>query len=220
MTHSDPGDPLTKGLIEKGIDPSVRKHTLFEDLLSVSVASLLLSFGIALFSHQQFLIGGTAGIAFLTQYASDLTFGWVFFLINIPFYGLALWKLGWEFTLKTFVTVTLVSFMSDAVPVVFEFGEINPVYAAALGGFMIGTGLLILFRHKTSLGGLNILSIYLQRYHNISAGKFQMAVDVCIIIGAILIVDVMDVIYSVLAAVFLNLILAVNHRPGRYLVLD
>lgn len=220
MAHSDPNDPLTQGLIEKGIDPSVRKHTLFEDLLSVSVASLLLSFGIALFSHQQFLIGGTAGIAFLTQYATDWTFGWVFFLINIPFYGLALWKLGWEFTLKTFVTVTLVSFMSDAVPVVFEFGEINPVYAAALGGFMIGTGLLILFRHKTSLGGLNILSIYLQRYHNISAGKFQMIVDVCIIIGAILIVDVMDVIYSVLAAVFLNLILAVNHRPGRYLVLD
>ncbi|MFN1834962.1 YitT family protein [Balneola sp. MJW-20] len=213
-------DPLTEGLIKKGIDPSVREHTLFEDLLSISVACLLLSFGIALFSHQQFLIGGTAGIAFLTQYASDWSFGMIFFLINIPFYALALWKLGSVFTFKTFVTVSLVSFMTDGIPVVFEFGEVNPIYAAALGGFMIGTGLLILFRHKTSLGGLNIMSIYLQKYHNISAGKFQMIVDVCIIVGAILIVDIMSVIYSVLAAIFLNLILAVNHRPGRYLVLD
>lgn len=213
-------DPLTEGLIKKGIDPSVREHTLFEDLLSISAASLLLSFGIALFTHQQLLIGGTAGIAFLTQYASDWSFGMIFFVINIPFYILAFWKLGWIFAFKTFVTVTLVSFMTDAVPVVFEFGEINPVYAAALGGFLIGTGLLILFRHKTSLGGLNILSIYLQKYHNINAGKFQMSVDICIIVGALLIVDIMSVVYSILAAVFLNLILAVNHRPGRYLVLD
>jgi uncharacterized membrane-anchored protein YitT (DUF2179 family) len=47
-----------------------------------------------------------------------------------------------------------------------------------------------------------------------------MCVDVLIIIGAILVVDVMAIVYSIVASVFLNLILAVNHRPGRYLALD
>ena len=78
----------------------------------------------------------------------------------------------------------------------------------------------MLFRHKASLGGLNIVSIYLQKFHNINAGRFQMIVDVCIILGAYFVVDVMAIVYSVIASVFLNLILAVNHRPGRYLALD
>ncbi len=180
----------------------------------------MLSFGIALFSHMDFLIGGTAGMAFLAHYATGVSFGKVFFIINIPFYGLAIWKLGRVFTLKTFIAVFLVSFCTDYLPMVFEFGEVNRLYAAALGGFLIGTGLLMLFRHKASLGGLNIVSIYLQKYHNISAGKFQMSVDVLIIIAAFFTVDIYAVLYSVLAAVFLNLILAVNHKPGRYLALD
>ncbi len=215
-----PDDKITEQLIEEGIDPSIREHTLYEDIMAISVASVLLSFGIALFSQQNFLIGGTAGVAFLAQYASEFTFGEVFFAINIPFYALALWKLGWIFTFKTFITVLLVSFCSDYVPSVFTFGEVNPVYAAALGGFLIGTGLLMLFRHKASLGGLNIVSIYLQKFHGVNAGRFQMVVDILIIVGAIFVVDVMAIVYSVLGSVFLNLILAVNHRKGRYLVLD
>jgi len=85
-----------------------------------------------------------------------------------------------------------------------------------LGGFLIGSGLLMLFRHNASLGGLNILSITLQEYYGISAGKFQMAVDSVIIIAAIFIVDMWSIAYSVLAAVALNLILAINHKPGYY----
>jgi uncharacterized membrane-anchored protein YitT (DUF2179 family) len=215
-----PNDKITEQLIEEGIDPAIREHSLPEDILAISVASVLLSFGIALFSEMNFLIGGTAGVAFLTQYASEFSFGQVFFVINIPFYILALWKLGWVFTLKTFITVFLVSFCSELVPKVFEFGEIDPIYGAALGGFLIGTGLLMLFRHKASLGGLNIVSIYLQKFHNVNAGRFQMIVDVIIIVTAIFVVDVMAIVYSVLASVFLNLILAVNHRRGRYLALD
>lgn len=215
-----PNDKITEQLLEEGIDPSIREHTLLEDFMAISVASILLSFGIALLSDMNFLIGGTAGVAFLTQYASGFSFGQVFFVINIPFYLLAIWKLGKVFTLKTFITVFLVSVCSDYVPTLFEFGEVNPIYGAALGGFLIGTGLLMLFRHKASLGGLNIVSIYLQKFHNINAGRFQMCVDIIIIVGAIFVVDVMAIVYSVLASVFLNLILAVNHKPGRYLALD
>lgn len=192
------------------------KHTWFDDIFSITIASVLLSFGIALFAHKEFLIGGTAGIAFLIHYATDLSFGTVFFVINLPFYALSIWKLGKVFTLKTFITVFLVSLFSDYIYLVFEFGEINPIYAAVLGGFLIGNGLLILFRHKSSLGGLNIASLYMQKYHDISAGKFQMTVDVLIVIAAFFTVDIYAVLYSVLAAVLLNMVLAANFKPGRY----
>ncbi|MEX0720177.1 MAG: YitT family protein [Balneolaceae bacterium] len=200
-------------------DPSqsdYQHHSVIDDIQGILIGTLLASFGIAIFTHMNFLIGGTAGIAFLTQYATDFSFGPIFFIINVPFYYLAMKKMGWEFTIKTFLAVFLVSFFTETIPYVFEFGYINPWYASLFGGFLIGSGLLMLFRHKASLGGLNIVSIFLQENYKISAGKFQMAVDTIIILGAFFIVDWAAVMYSVFAAVALNIILAINHKPGRY----
>ena len=193
-----------------------QKHSVSDDVQGILIGSLLASFGIAIFSHMNFLIGGTAGISFLIQYATNLSFGPIFFLINIPFYFLAVKKMGWEFTIKTFLAVFMVSFFTEMIPMLFEFGYINPWYASIFGGFLIGSGLLMLFRHKASLGGLNIVSIFLQEYFNISAGKFQMVADTLIILSAFFIVSWSDVAFSVLAAIALNIILATNHKPGRY----
>jgi len=197
-------------------EPIPPKHTLLDDVQAILIGSLLAAFGIAIFSHMNFLIGGTAGVSFLTQYTTSFTFGPVFFVINIPFYVLAFKKLGWDFTLKTFIAVSVVSFLTEIIPVWFELGDIEPWFAAIFGGFLIGSGLLMLFRHKASLGGLNILSIYVQEYFQISAGKFQMVADTLIILAAFFIVDWKALAFSILAAVALNIILAINHKPGRY----
>jgi uncharacterized membrane-anchored protein YitT (DUF2179 family) len=198
------------------IESAPPKHTLFDDAQAIIIGSLIAAFGIAIFSHMNFLIGGTAGVSFLTQYSTSFSFGPIFFVINLPFYVLAFIKLGWDFTLKTFVAVSVVSFLTEIIPVWFEFGDIEPWFAAVFGGFLIGSGLLMLFRHKASLGGLNILSIYMQEYFKISAGKFQMVADTLIIISAIFIVEWQALAYSILAAIALNIILAINHKPGRY----
>ncbi|WP_020403903.1 YitT family protein [Gracilimonas tropica] len=212
-THS-PQKEKSKPSISK--EQETQKHSILDDVQGIIIGSLLAAFGISIFSHMNFLIGGTAGVAFLTQYATDLTFGSVFFVINIPFYLLAIKKLGWDFTIKTFLAVSGVSFLTEYIPKIFEFGYINPWFAAVFGGFLIGSGLLMLFRHKASLGGLNILSIYVQEYFQISAGKFQMVADTLIISAAFFIVDWKALAFSVLAAVALNIILAINHKPGRY----
>lgn len=196
------------------------KHTLFDDIQGILIGSIFASFGIAIFSHMNFLIGGTAGIAFLMHYATSFGFGPVFFVINLPFYALAVLKLGWEFTIKTFLAVFMVSFLTEVIPLIFELGNIEPWFAAVFGGFLIGSGLLMLFRHNASLGGLNIVSIFLQETFKISAGKFQMAVDTVIILAAFFIVDWKAILFSVLASVALNIILAINHKPGRYRVMS
>ena len=197
--------------------PKGVSHSLFDDVQAILLASLFMSFGVALFTQQEFLIGGTAGVAFLGSYASSWSFGQLFFVINIPFYGLALWRLGWFFTLKTFFAVGLMSILSDWIPLWIVIDSSIPLFAAIFGGSMMGAGLLMLFRHKASLGGLNILSLYLSKYHNVNAGRFQMVVDVVIIILAIYIVDIWATIYSVIAAICMNAVLATNFKKGRYL---
>ncbi|HEY0887958.1 MAG TPA: YitT family protein, partial [Ramlibacter sp.] len=86
-----------------------------------------------------------------------------------------------------------------------------------LGGLLCGTGMLMLFRHRASLGGLNTLVLYLQDRLGWRAGKVQMLLDGLILLAALFVADLPRVALSVLGAVVLNLTLAINHRPGRYL---
>ena len=81
----------------------------------------------------------------------------------------------------------------------------------------MGLGLLALFRHRTGLGGVNILALYLQETHGIRAGWFQLGIDALILLGALFLLPWDKVLVSLLGAAVLNLILAINHKPGRYM---
>lgn len=199
------------------ISPSPVRHSLFEDVQALVTGALMLSLGLALYRHAGLLTGGTAGIAFLLHYWSGLPFGAIFFVVNLPFYWLALRRMGRAFTLKTFAAVALLSVFTEAQPLVLAIERLQPLYAAVIGGLLMGTGLLILFRHKASLGGVGIVAFYLQERYGWRAGTVQMAVDAAIVGAAFSIVAPDRVLLSVLGAVALNMVLAVNHRPGRYL---
>jgi uncharacterized membrane-anchored protein YitT (DUF2179 family) len=140
----------------------------------------------------------------------------LFFAINLPFYVLALWRMGWPFTLKTIGAVGLLSLLSGLVPQWLVVAYLDPVFAALAGGGLMGLGILLLFRHKASVGGINILALYLQENFGIRAGYFQFAVDAVILVSALFVVPADRVLLSLLGAVMLNLIIAMNHKPGRY----
>ena len=78
-------------------------------------------------------------------------------------------------------------------------------------------GILILFRHRASLGGVGILAFYLQEARGWRAGHVQMAVDTLILLLALWTSALPLVAMSVAGAVVLNLTLAINHRAGRYI---
>ena len=62
-----------------------------------------------------------------------------------------------------------------------------------------------------------IAALYLQDRYGWRAGKVQMAVDCCIVLLALWTVEPLRVAWSIAGAVALNLVLAMNHRPGRYM---
>lgn len=197
--------------------PVSAPHSLLEDVLAILTGTLFVSLGVAMFNQAGLLTGGTAGISFLIHYSTGLSFGLVFFLINLPFYWLAWRRMGWRFTLKTFCSVTLVSLMSGLHPKLLGLSALTPFYVAVIGGLLIGVGFVVLFRHQASLGGINILALYLQDKHGVRAGKLQMGMDVLIVLMSLVVVTPMILLASVLGAVTLNLAIALNHRPGRYM---
>ena len=201
-------------------EPTPTRHSFFDDAQALVTGTLFISLGVVMFKHEGLLTGGTAGLAFLLHYGTGISFGKLFFAINLPFYWLAWRRMGKRFTVKTFAAVALLSAMTEWQPLALTFASLQPPYAAVMGGLLMGAGFLMLFRHRASLGGVGIVALWLQQEKGWRAGKVQMAVDCAIVLGAVFVVaDWQRIGWSLVGAVALNLTLAVNHRPGRYIAM-
>jgi uncharacterized membrane-anchored protein YitT (DUF2179 family) len=193
------------------------RHSLFEDVQALLTATLIIALGVVMYKTTGLLTGGVTGLAFLAHYASGLNFGLLLVGINLPFYAFSLKRMGLKFTLKSLTAVSLVALFTELSPGVIRFEWLHPVFAALIGGLLIGVGMIILFRHKASLGGLNIVVLYLQEKYGWRAGKLQMVFDCAIVLGSAFFVPLSLIAVSVLGAIVLNLSLVTNHKPGRYL---
>lgn len=199
--------------------PPADPHSVFDDAQAIFTGTLFVSLALILFGQVGLMTGGTAGVAFVLHYATGIGLGKLLFAINLPFYWFAWRRMGREFTLKTFIAISVLSALAEWSPRLFAIERLHPVYAAVLGGLLLGSGCLFLARHRASLGGATIVSLYLQQARGWRAGKIQMVVDCAIVLSALLVIEPARVALSVLAAIVMNLFMAVNHKPGRYAAL-
>ena len=191
-------------------------HTLVEDVFGILTGTLLAALGLFLLRSGAAVTGGTAGLSLLLSYASVVPFGLLLIAVNVPFFALGLRRKGYRFTARSAVSVALVSTFSAVLPLAVETSRLNPLVAAVLGNLLAGVGILILFRHDSSLGGFGILALVLQENLGWRAGYVQMSLDVAVVVLAFTVAAPRNVLISAAGAVGLNLALALNHPPGRY----
>jgi uncharacterized membrane-anchored protein YitT (DUF2179 family) len=192
-------------------------HNLFEDAQALVAAALVGSLGLSLLKDAGLITGGTVGLAFLVHYASGAGLGTLVFAINVPFVVFAWFQVGRAFAIKTLCAIGLLSLATDLLPRCISFGTLSPLYAAIMGGLLAGVAMIILFRHQGSLGGLNIIAHWLQERFGWRAGYVQLAIDVAIIGASLTLLPPERIVISLVGAAALNLTLAINHRPGRYM---
>lgn len=196
----------------------IKTHTRLEDAQGIAFGSFMASVGVLLLTHLGFVTGQTAGLAILISYATGWGFGPVFFVVNLPFYWLGWKRFGRVFVAKSFAAVALLSVLTTILPPLLQFGTVNPAVGAVLFGSLTGAGLLALFRHGSSLGGIGIVGLYVQDATGIRAGWVQMGFDAVLFAVALTLRDPITVGWSFLGAVVLNLVIAINHRRDRYIV--
>ena len=223
ITTTSPSEPE---LARSSVTPSsaaataasaaVIRHGKFEDFQALFSGSLFVGITMMMYAQAGLLTGSTAGLAFVLHYATGWSFGAIYFLINIPFYWFAWKHIGREFTIKTFASVAMLSLVTTFGPQWIHFDYLHPAFAAIAGGLLMGTGVLFLARHKSSLGGATIVSLYVQDRWSIPAGKVQMVIDCIVVALALWIVPLDRVLWSILAAIVMGIFLALSHRPGRY----
>ncbi|RRO18885.1 YitT family protein [Saccharopolyspora rhizosphaerae] len=195
----------------------VLPHSRTEDALGLLTGTFVVALGLHLLKASGIVTGGTAGLSLLLSYGLPVPFGVLFFAVNLPFMVLAVAKKGWRFAVRSLLSIALVSAFTPLHAQLFGALHLPPLYAAVSGNVLTGIGLLIVFRHGASLGGFNVVALIAQERFGWRAGYVQMALDVLVIAAASTVVSPTAVLVSAFGAVFLNGVLALNHRPGRYL---
>ncbi|MFW2544530.1 YitT family protein [Primorskyibacter sp. 2E107] len=197
--------------------PKPDSHTPWEDVQGILIGATLVALSIQFLRASELITGQIAGLALIVSYPTGWPFGAVFFVLNLPFYVLAVRQLGWQFAIKNFVAVALMSSIAESLPLVLTVQPVHPILGASLFGLLAGVGLLSLFRHGASLGGVGIVALWLQDQRGIAAGNTQLAFDLCVFVGALFLFDWLTVAWSLLGAVILNVIITINHRRDRYI---
>ncbi|NKX45546.1 YitT family protein [Roseicyclus persicicus] len=197
--------------------PPADRHTPVEDVQGILIGATLVALSIQFLRASDLITGQIAGLALVATYAADWSFGVTFFVMNLPFYAVALRLLGWSFVLKSASAVALMSALADTLPLVLTITDLHPALGAALFGVLAGVGLLSLFRHGASLGGVGIVALLLQERRGIPAGWTQLGFDLCVFAAAFALLPWPAVAWSLLGAVILNAIIATNHRQDRYI---
>lgn len=197
-------------------DIPTSRHSLFEDIQAFILGTSMCALGITMLTHLGLITGQTAGLAVLVAYVTGWSFGPVFFVLNLPFYWLGWVRMGPRFVVKSVICVTLVSVLSDLFPTLLAFETLDVILGTLLTGAVIGLGLMVIFRHGASLGGIGVLGLVIQDKTGFRAGHVQLLFDLLLFAIAAFLLPLTLVFYSLAGAVISNLIIATNHRPDRY----
>ncbi|WP_245648215.1 YitT family protein [Paenibacillus borealis] len=175
-------------------------------ILKVLLGTFIVSIGILILKRSEIITGGTVGLSLSLSYWLGSSFSIMYCLVNIPFYVLSLFKMGWKFTVSTLFAVSSLSLMSAAAARLPEF-VLPGWFGAAIGGSIMGLGMAYLFLNGSSLGGSNILALFFHKKFGWNPGKVMFVLDGLIIAGSFYSIGLFKGVYSVLSIVILSFII-------------
>lgn len=174
------------------------------DILSDLVGCGLFAVAMHVFiAPNQIAPGGVSGLAVVLNYLTGVHIGTWSFLLNVPLLLLGLKFLGWEFTGKTLVSVSILSIMIDYVVVFLPEYTGDALLASLFSGVLMGAGLALIFMRGSTTGGSDIISRLLQiRYPYMQMGKILLAIDIVVILFSAIVFEKMETALYGMVTVF------------------
>ncbi|MBY6036004.1 YitT family protein [Fictibacillus nanhaiensis] len=170
----------------------------YQKIITILIGLFLTAAGMKVLTVNSLTFGGTAGIATLGSFVSDWSWGILFLIVNLPFFILSIRKLGWTFSLSTFLCILLISVVSDLMDYI-HVPTIAPVLASIIAGTLIGVGVSFVLNSGASLGGIHILAIYLEQKSDINRGLSLFVTDFIIVSSVVVIVGFKNALVSIIS---------------------
>lgn len=173
-------------------------NQILTNIALISAGCMLFVIGMhAIMIPRNFLFGGITGIALLLHYRfSFLDIGMLYFMLNVP-----LIVLGWFQISRRFVWYTLfgITFFSAAASMVtLPVIEIqDPMLAALLAGVICGAGSGLILRSLGSAGGIDVLTIFLNKKYGFRMGSITFGINTAVIFAGFYLHDINVALYSI-----------------------
>src|SRR5699024_8467035 len=167
----------------KKVEDKDKSANIYRKLLAIIVGNLLcaLAFNI-FFIPNKLLSGGVGGLAIIVQYLTDIPSGIVVFTINIPIFLIGYKMVDKDFAIYSFISMFILSFLLTITNGIDAYFPLNDILLGSVfGGVLNGVGMGLMFRNRTSQGGLDIIAAVLKRKYNINIGTGLMMVNTVII---------------------------------------
>ena len=181
-----------------------------KQIMYVLFGLVLTSFGIKLLSIASLTFGGTAGIASILTYLTNSSWGILFFLVNLPFFVISIQQLGKWFTISSLLSITGISLFRDWLDLIIPVFTVNILLATTLSGLLIGIGVTLVLNNGSSLGGIHILGLYMDKKFGLNRGLVLFSCDALIVICTLAIVGWQKALFSILCIFIASTII------GRY----
>lgn len=146
------------------------------------------------------LSGGVGGIAIMVQYLTNISSGIIVFIINIPIFLIGAKMVDKDFAVYGFISMVMFSFMLTLTKDVSKFIILDDIVLRAIfGGVINGVGMGLLFRNRSSQGGLDIVAAILKRKYNMNIGSALMMLNSVIIAMASVLFGLDKALYTLLS---------------------
>jgi uncharacterized membrane-anchored protein YitT (DUF2179 family) len=185
QSHSESGREFLKKVL------NALGHEKFTPAILLEYTYLLVGATIQALSMRLFLVpaqlvsGGISGIGQIVNAFTGWPIGLMVFLGNIPLFLLG-WRFlgGPRFALRTALSVTVFSFLTDAFVWLIP-GDITQdlVLNSLYGGVMLGVGLGLVYRGRGTSGGSDILGRILNYRFGISISQSYMITDTLVVLA-------------------------------------
>ena len=230
---------------QKPLDP-VRKKPILQEVRAVALMTVMITIEalavMLLYTPAGVVTGGVTGISMLITYATNGTIpNWIFVVIaNTPLLILAFKYLHIRFTVYTLLMTVLFAaelalFGNISFPVLFDISEpawrvVSVIFGAVTMGFAGG----MIVRLGGSTGGMDIISLLLNRRYSISMGTISMSLNVVIALslGVVKAIGAHDyrvgvesaalsiIALFVMSVAFNNIILGINLTKTLFIISD
>lgn len=181
------------------------------DLLKMTIGTAIMAIGTEQFLlPSQLSTGGFSGIGTVIYYITGISVGTTMFVLNIPLFILAYFKVGRKFFIKAVLGTLLLSYFLNI------FQHVEPVttdrfLAFLYGSVIVGIGTAIVLKANGSTGGTELVANVIKSYKpHIKTGTLIVIFDTIIVAANTIFFRKIEIaLYSALAIYILGKILDV-----------
>ena len=202
-----------------------------KDMVFLALGILMYSIGYSAYIlPEKVVMGGVAGAAALIYYATGIPTGTSILVLNAAMLFIAFSALTKQFFWRTIIGVGI---MSLFISILQPFFAANPIMTPGedkfmhvlIGALLGGGGLGIVFSHKGSTGGTDILTMLLNKYFRVSFGRAMQFVDCTIISSSYFLFHsfetiVYGIVFTLVASITCDYIVNGTRQTVQFLIIS